>query len=190
MKNILIIGCARAGKTTLSRMLKEKYPTMNLLVMDSIKNAILRNIDNDGEDNVEFATKYEFSSFHMNMIAECYNSHIRTDKNNFGYILEGAQLLPEIIDKKIDKDNVVIVCLGLGDISSEEIFKNVRKFDNEDDWTYDVADYNLKIWCKHWVELNDKLKEQCPLYGIKYFDTTGNRKEKLNEVMHYIENNL
>lgn len=190
MKNILIIGCARAGKTTLSRMIKEKYPTMNLLVMDSIKNAILRNIHKEDKDNVELATKYEFSDFHMNMIAECFNSHIRSDKNHFGYILEGAQLLPEIIEKKLLKENIIIVCLGLGNVTDVDIFNNVRKYDDEDDWTYDVEDSKLKAWCKHWMDLNNKLKEQCSLYGIRYFDTTGNRKEKLNEVIKYIENNL
>ncbi len=190
MKNILIIGCARAGKTTLSRMLKEKYPTMNLMIMDSIKNAVLRNIEQDDEDMVEWATKYEFSSFNMNMITECYNSHIRGDKKGFGYILEGAQLLPEIIDKRIDRNKVIVVCLGLGNITAEQIYLNVRKYDKEDDWTYNENDSDLKKWCSHWKSLNDKLKDQCPLYGIKYFDTTGNRQEKLNEVLKYIEDNL
>lgn len=190
MKNILIIGCARAGKTTLSGMLKKKYPTMNLLVMDCIKNAILRNIDTNGEDRVEFATKYERSSFHMNMIAECYNSHIRSDESGYGYILEGAQLLPDMIDKKIDKDKVIVVCLGLGNITAEEIFKNVRRFDTKNDWTFNVNDDDLIHWCKHWEKLNNELKKQCEIYGVKYFNTTFNRMEKLEEIMGYIESKL
>lgn len=36
MKNILILGCGRAGKSTLSRLLKSKYPEYNLVHMDAI----------------------------------------------------------------------------------------------------------------------------------------------------------
>ena len=42
MKNILIMGIGRAGKTTLSNMIKEKYPQYNLIHSDSIKWALIR----------------------------------------------------------------------------------------------------------------------------------------------------
>ena len=42
MKNILIMGIGRAGKTTLSEMIKNKYPNYNLVHSDSIKWALIR----------------------------------------------------------------------------------------------------------------------------------------------------
>lgn len=37
MKNILIMGIERAGKTTLSKMIKNKYTNYNLIHSDSLK---------------------------------------------------------------------------------------------------------------------------------------------------------
>lgn len=42
MKNIVIIGVGRAGKTTLSNMIKDKWNQYNLIHSDSIKWGIIR----------------------------------------------------------------------------------------------------------------------------------------------------
>lgn len=42
MKNILIMGIGRAGKTTLSNMIKDKCNSFNLIHSDSLKWAIIR----------------------------------------------------------------------------------------------------------------------------------------------------
>jgi len=42
MKNILIIGIGRSGKTTLSNMIKRKYNNYSLIHSDSIKWGIIR----------------------------------------------------------------------------------------------------------------------------------------------------
>ncbi len=47
MKNILIIGISRAGKTTLSQMLKDKYNSYNLIHSDSLKWAMIRAEDKE-----------------------------------------------------------------------------------------------------------------------------------------------
>lgn len=47
MKNILIMGIGRAGKTTLSKMIKDKYNSYNLLHSDSLKWAMIRAKDQE-----------------------------------------------------------------------------------------------------------------------------------------------
>ena len=42
MKNIVIIGVGRAGKTTLSNMIKDKWNQYNLIHSDSFKWGIIR----------------------------------------------------------------------------------------------------------------------------------------------------
>ena len=49
MKNIVIIGVGRAGKTTLSNMIKDKWNQYNLIHSDSIKWGIIRG---KGEENL------------------------------------------------------------------------------------------------------------------------------------------
>ena len=47
MKNIVIIGVGRAGKTTLSNMIKDKWNQYNLIHSDSIKWGIIRGKDEE-----------------------------------------------------------------------------------------------------------------------------------------------
>ena len=47
MKNILIMGIGRAGKTTLSKMLKAKYNNYSLVHSDSLKWAMIRAEDKE-----------------------------------------------------------------------------------------------------------------------------------------------
>ncbi len=42
MKNILIMGIGRAGKTTLSKMIKDRYKSYNIIHSDSLKWAMIR----------------------------------------------------------------------------------------------------------------------------------------------------
>ena len=47
MKNIVIIGVGRAGKTTLSNMIKDRWNQYNLIHSDSIKWGIIRGKDKE-----------------------------------------------------------------------------------------------------------------------------------------------
>lgn len=47
MKNILIMGIGRAGKTTLSKMIKDRYLNFNLIHSDSLKWALIRAQDKE-----------------------------------------------------------------------------------------------------------------------------------------------
>ena len=64
----------------------------------------------------------------------------------------------------IDRKNITVVCLGLGDLSIG-----------------DMVD---------WYERNKMLKRECPKYNIKYFDTSRNRNTIFQEIIDYIENEL
>lgn len=46
-KNILIMGIGRAGKTTLSKMIKDKYNSYNLIHSDALKLAMIRAKDEE-----------------------------------------------------------------------------------------------------------------------------------------------
>ena len=44
MKNIIILGVARSGKTTLARMIKKRYSNYNIIDGDCIRNAFEKSI--------------------------------------------------------------------------------------------------------------------------------------------------
>lgn len=81
MKNILIMGIGRAGKTTLSNMIKDKQNSYNLLHSDSLKWAIIRAKDKEDyyRKNVDIQKEYEHGEFFQRTLLELYKSLIKKD---------------------------------------------------------------------------------------------------------------
>lgn len=95
MKNILIMGIGRTGKTTLSEMLKDKYNNYSLIHSDFLKWALIRaeNKENYYRTHVDRQNEFERGKYFQRTLLEFFNSSILTVKNNYGYILEGKFIL-------------------------------------------------------------------------------------------------
>ena len=179
MKNILIIGVARAGKTTLANMIKSEFIQYNMLHSDSIVWGIIRGTGREDYYSKNVAARKELvhSEKFQRIILEIYKSSIKQDKMNYGTILETGQLEPKYAKELIELGNVECVCLGHGNLDKNGIIELCRKNDKEEDWTYDLSEENLSANAEKWNEKNKLLITECPKYGIKYIDTSKNRKE-------------
>lgn len=185
MKNILIMGIGRAGKTTLSNMIKDKWNSYNLLHSDSLKWAIIRAKGQEDyyRKNVDAQKEYEHGEFFQRTLLELYNSLIRNDKKEYGYILESGQLHPKIVSEMIDFNNTIVLCLGLGDLTAEDMVEQCIKYDTEDSWTYGLTREYLLNHAQDWYNCNEMLKQECPKYNIKYIDTSKNRENILKDIL-------
>ncbi len=188
MKNIIIMGIGRAGKTTLSKMIKDKYNSYNLIHSDSLKWALIRaeNKEEYYRENVDKQSEFEHSEYFQKALLEFYNSQIRKDEKEYGCILESGQLHPKYVKEMIDFDNTIVICLGLGNLNQDEIVDLCIKYDTEKDWTYGLGREYLEEHAKHWYNCNEMLKQECPKYGIQYIDTSRNREEVLKEILSRI----
>lgn len=188
MKNILIMGAGRAGKTTLSNMLKEKYNQYSLIHSDSIKWAMIRAKGQEQyyRTNIVEQKEFECSEFFQKVLLEFLNSCIRKDDHKYGYILESGQLRAEHVKEMIDFENTLVVCLGHGDLTKEDIIDLCRENDKEEDWSYNLEYEFLEKHAAVWHEMNEEFKTECPKYGIPYYDTSKNRHKVLNEILEEI----
>lgn len=188
-KNIIIMGIGRAGKTTLSNMIKEKYSNYNLIHSDCIKWAIIRakGMEEYYRENVKEQKEFEHSEYFQRILLEFFTSAIREDTQKNGYILESGQLKPKLVKEYIDFENTEVICLGHGDLNKEGIIKLCRDNDKKEDWSYDLSDEKLEAHAEKWSENNEMLKRECPKYGIKYIDTSKNRKEILKDILEKLK---
>lgn len=188
MKNILIMGIGRAGKTTLSNMIKDKYNNYNLIHSDCLKWALIRAEDKEKyyRENVDEQKEFEHGEYFQKSLLELFNSLIRSDKKQYGYILESGQLHPKYVKEMIDFDNTFVICLGLGNSSIEDMVNQCIKYDTEESWTYNLPKDYIAKHAEDWYECNEMLKRECPKYGISYIDTSKNREEILNEILEQI----
>ena len=172
MKNgkvVLIGGCPRAGKTTLSVILAKKggYSKVSL---DNLSGALHDGfpeiIINDWRDQEEGAIKKFnfFKSFIGSLIneAEIYGLNSVFDMYDF---------TPEYIEKLPFKDKLEVYFLGFPDISIEEIKYNIKHYAEPTDWIAGVDDEYLEVVAKRIYNFNIKLKEQCQKYSYEFINT-------------------
>jgi len=190
MKNILIMGIGRAGKTTLSLKIKDRYNNYNLIHSDSLKWAIIRAMNKEAyyRQNVDKQKEYEHGEFFQRTLLELFNSLTAKDKKNYGYLLESGQLHPKIVKEMIDFENTIVICLGLGNLTIDDMVNQCLKYDTEDSWTYGLPKEYIRKHAEDWYECNEMLKKECPKYGINYIDTSKNREEVLNQIIDKLEN--
>lgn len=189
MKNILIMGIGRAGKTTLSEMIKDRFNNYSLIHSDSLKWAMIRakNEEKYYRENVDIQKEFEHGEYFQKTLLELYNSLINKDINKYGYILESGQLHPKYVKEMIDFSNTLVLCLGLGNLTKKEMVDLCIEHDKEKDWTYGLSREYLEKHAEDWYKCNEMLKRECPKYGIRYIDTSKNREEILNSMLKEIE---
>jgi len=195
LKNVLILGVARAGKTTLARMIKEKYPHYNLIHSDSIKWALIRAEDKEKyfRENIDVQCKFETSEYFQKVLLEFFNSCIKRRSVGFqdcGHIMESGQLTPELVKQFIDFENTMPICLGHGELDANGIYNLCKTHDKEHDWSFGLPDDKLRINSYNWSEQNKLLKQTCAKYGVRYIDTSKNREKVLSTILDGIEKTL
>ena len=75
-------------------------------------------------------------------------------------------------------------------LNKDEMVELGIKHDVEKDWTYGLSREYLKEHAQDWFSINEMLKNKCPEYGIKYYDTSNNRVKILNDIMKEISDLL
>lgn len=184
-KNILIIGAARSGKTTLAKkFVKEKG--YSLISIDDIVSGfeafpeLQIHHDDDAVDTAKrlapFLKKYltelsEGSAFY----------------GGIKFVIEGThfdfeQLMPFLQSDKY-KGKYKIIGLTFNDITEQQLYDYIKKYDTEDDWTYWCSDEELRGNVRYFIDrnrfFNDKFKE----YGIESFDTSFDREKVLERIL-------
>lgn len=83
--------------------------------------------------------------------------------------------------------NFDIYCLGMPNETSENLLQTIIKHDNRNDWTYYIENTSLKYLCDNIINGSKKNQEDCKMYNIKFFDTSGNREGKIEKIINEIE---
>lgn len=81
-----------------------------------------------------------------------------------------------------------IYCLGMPNETPENLLKTINQHDNRNDWTYYTGNTLMKVLCDNIINGSKENQEECKKHNIKFFDTSGNREEKIEEIITEIEN--
>ena len=179
----IISGTSRSGKTLIAKKMMKQceipYVSLDWLVM-GFTNGIPEYGIHDKLWPNEIAEK--FWSF---LKAMCENMiWSETD-----YIIEGEAVLPELIDELIKKypNNIKICFLGYTNMDISKKVKDVYNYsDGKNDWLTKESNDYVEKHISNMIEYSKRIKKSCETYGIKYFDTSKNFKQVLDDVLVYL----
>lgn len=173
MKNVMLIGVSRSGKTTFAKMLKKKYPEYNIIHGDMIKKSFEKNIDN----SKKLKDIKEYRSFIKDYFL--YEHTI----NDINYIIDTVDIFPCDITEE-DKNNTIIIAFGYSNITEDQLIDIWKNIDN--DWLKNKDDEFLFKKAKKGLEKSKYFEMECKKYNIKYVDTSKNRALILDELLKNI----
>lgn len=202
MKNIIIAGPSRAGKSTLARKLNEE---LNCFVIGIDKLVatfqgaypqldIRLNWNRDKTtDNIAPFLGHFLGIFSSNDGRGLLPySHGAVKGNRF--VLEGGYLNFELIIPILKlygienlKDHFTLIGLVQNQKTVEEFVSDFKKYDTKDDWTYGFSDDDLREISQDAVSLSRSMSEHLTKYGFTIYDTCVQREQVLNQIVEDIK---
>ncbi len=177
MKNIIIIGQPRCGKTTLANMLYRKYK-YQIIHADCERVALDLAFPELNIKNNELFPKY---------LEILLRKNKRDNRNNFSVILEGTDIKISDIMKYFNLNENIVICLGVCSIDYSEFANEIMNNDTELDWTKKCTNDEILNYCKEYIEKSMADKNECEKYGLRFVDTSINRTKKLRLLVKEIE---
>ncbi len=205
MKNIIIAGPSRAGKSTLAKKINEElnyfvisidklvatfqeaYPQLNIRLNWDRKKTT---------DNLApFLGHYlgVFSSADGRGLLPYSHGVVKGNR----FVLEGAyfnfkEILSVLKMYGIEqlKDNFLLIGLVQSKKTADEFFNDFRKYDTKDDWTYNLNDYELREISEEAVSFNQSMFDYLVKYGFTIYDTSTERELVLNQILEDIKSKL
>ena len=205
MKNIIIAGPSRAGKSTLARKLNEE---LNCFVISLDKLVatfqgaypqldIRLNWDREKTtDNLA-----PFLGHFLGMFASADGrgllpySHGAVKGNRF--VMEGGYFDFEQISTILKtygmqdlKDNFLLIGLVQNKKTVDEFVSDFRKYDTEEDWTYNFNDDDLREVSEDVLSFSRSMTEHLVKYGFTIYDTSTDRERVLDQIVEHIKSEL
>ena len=187
--NIIIAGVPRAGKSTVSHMLFEKYGYQHVS-MDSIIAGFEKCFPETGVSTYQGLSSLETLRVISSKMAPFVRAMLDSgeyDEFTPGMVLDMYQLLPEDYDRYIRGANCEIVYFITSDVTPEERFIIQKKYDTEKDYTFYKSDEELREGAEYIVEQSILIKEQCKKFGLRYYETAREREVVFQQFLQDFE---
>jgi len=180
MKNIVLFGPPRSGKTSLSKKIIKEFNNFSLISQDNFKASFMRTCEELDITSINIAIPIKQT---INYFLECIYY-----ENDINYVVDLTDYEDDFIDKI--KDNCIILFLGYSNLTNEELYNNIRKYDKENDWTYTEPDNRLNVYCDFFIKESKKLEQIAKDNNYWYVDVSKDREEVLNETFKKIKDML
>lgn len=187
-KNIVILGCQRAGKTTLTNMLasNSKY---TIFSGDALVFAFSKSMPELGIDvSLPISQKSKLFAPFLASYFKAFCLAYPSQK----FLIESCQILPHDLLAQPFFKECQIVCLGYPNATVEEMFSKIRYNDKliPNSYSAQLSDNVLKKRIASWIAYSQRLQAESNELGIPFFETNNDRMQQLSILAAKLQNNL
>lgn len=203
MKNIIIVGPSRAGKTTLAKRLNENlnYFVLSLDKLVATFQAAYPQLDIRLNWNRDKTTENlapfigHFLGLFSSDTGTAHELNLRAHKvtgNHF--VLEGgyfdfekiSSILTEYGAEEL-RDRFLLIGLVQRKKTVDEFVRDFKKFDTEDDWTYRLSEEELREYVmQDAIPFNREMADSLKKYGFTIYDTSTDRERVFDRILEDI----
>ena len=187
MKNIMILGIWRTGKTTFSKMIQKEFNNYQIIEVDTIISALQRTVPN-------IPIGFIHDNLKENRLPELLNLLIQKNINKngkeLGFIINGDSIMPKDLSKYFDLIDMIVYYFVTEKLSPKQILENCRKFDAKEEWTTRRSDDELLNHFRFYKDIEKELISNCKMYNIKCIDTSKNRQMVFNKLLDEVKYEL
>lgn len=186
-KHIIIAGVPRSGKSTLSQTISKDFGYQHIS-MDAVIAGIERTfpetgVDSDAKSDLWGNIQY-ISSKMSRFICAMVDSG-EYNECDYGMVIDIFQLLPQHYMQYIDRSVCDIYYLGTSDVTSDERYEILKRYDTPKDYTYYNAEEENRKACADIVTISKHFKQLCRTYDLPYFDTSHNREQVFQSILSF-----
>ena len=193
MKSVIIVGPSRAGKTTLAKRLSEKFDyfviSLDKLVATfqaaypQLDIRLNWNRDKTTENIAPFIGHFLGLFSSDDGIKDDLNLRAHHVEGNH-FVLEGgyfdfekiASILKEYGTEEL-KDRFTLIGLVQGQKTADEYVSDFKKYDTEDDWTYNFSEDELREYVtQDAIPFNLEMTDSLEKFGFTIYDTSTERE--------------
>ena len=185
-KYIIISGVPRAGKSTVSKRIAKQFGYQHIS-MDSVIAGIEKVFPEAGIDtgaSIDARTNLENISAKIAPFIRAMMDSGEYDECDYGVVIDVFQLLPQDYVTYLGNKNCEIYYFLSSDVTAEERFDLLKKYDTPDDYTYYHSDEENRKDCAEIVTISRMIKAQCEEYGLPYYETSYERERVLEEFIN------
>ena len=199
MKNIIIAGPGRNGKTTLAKKINEElnYFVINLDKLMTVFDRAYPQLDVRIGWNYDKATANAapFLGHFLGIFSSCHGmaDDLNLRKNAVEgnrFVLEGGHFDFEKISPILKtygieelKDNFLLIGLDISKKTVDEFVSDFKKYDTEDDWTYGFSDDDLRKISEDEISFSRYMTDYLVKYSFVIYDTSKEREQVLDQIV-------
>lgn len=179
----LIGGTARSGKSTVRKLLCQKYQISGISI-DHITQMMAIALP---EYNLNFESKWQIGFEKMNELVKALLTH---HPDNQDFVIEGWQISPSLIKvyQEFSRNNLRICILGCADAVCCQKMLDIRSNPSYNEWTDKYSDQSLEKLVKELIKTSKRHKKECKKFGVQYFETSKNFEEMIQKAADYLVN--